>query len=96
MNNISNPKYWNKFYKKINLTNKPSKFAKFCKNKIRNYKGILYDMGCGNGRDTIYLNLNKIKCIGLDKSREAIKKKINKNLLSIKIFLKKKIFVIFF
>ena len=67
-------KYWDNFYKKKKLTLKPSKFAVFCKKYLINYKGIVYDIGCGNGRDSIYFNKNKIQCYGIDKSKEAIKK----------------------
>jgi len=69
----SDLKYWNNFYEKVNLTRKPSKFAKFCKKIIRNYKGELFDIGCGNGRDVLYFNQNKINCTGLDKSLFTIK-----------------------
>ena len=53
-------KYWDNFYKKKKLTLKPSKFAIFCKKILKNYKGTLYDIGCGNGRDSIYFNKNNI------------------------------------
>ncbi len=67
-------KYWDNFYKKKKLTLRPSKFAVFCKKSLNSYKGIVYDIGCGNGRDSIYFNKNKIQCYGIDKSKEAIKK----------------------
>lgn len=77
----NNLHYWNQFYKKINLTRKPTKFAKFCSSKIKNYKGQIFDVGCGNGRDVLYFNQKKIKCTGIDKSTNAIK--ILKNKYSI-------------
>ena len=67
-------KYWDNFYKKKKLTLEPSKFAIFCRKILKNYKGTLYDIGCGNGRDSIYFNKNKIHCFGIDKSKEAIKR----------------------
>ena len=66
--------YWDFFYKKKKLTIKQSKFAVFCHRYLKKYKGKLYDIGCGNGRDVIFFNKNKILCIGIDKSKEAIKK----------------------
>ena len=72
MNKILNIKYWNNYYKKRNLLIKPTKFAIFCKKKLKKYKGVVYDIGCGNGRDSVYFNKNKIFCIGVDKSLRAI------------------------
>jgi len=69
-----NLKYWNTYYKNKNLISQPSNFAIFCKKKIKNYKGIIYDIGCGNGRDVIFFNKKKIYCMGIDKSRQAITK----------------------
>ena len=51
-----NIKYWNNYYKNKNLASQSTKFAVFCKKKLKHYKGILYDIGCGNGRDSIYFN----------------------------------------
>ena len=94
MKEILNIKYWNNYYKKRNLIIKPTKFAIFCKKKLKKYKGVVYDIGCGNGRDSVYFNKNKIFCIGIDKSLRAIfgSKKI---FHLIRIILKEKIFVIF-
>ena len=51
-----NIKYWNSYYKNKNLALHSTKFAVFCKKKLKHYKGVLYDIGCGNGRDSIYFN----------------------------------------
>jgi len=67
-----NSKYWNKYYKEKNLIAKPSKFAIFVKKKLKNYNGMLYDIGCGNGRDVIFFNNKKISCRGIDISKQAI------------------------
>ena len=72
MKKKNNQNYWNKYYSKVKLTKKPTKFAKFCKAIIKNYKGILFDIGCGNGRDVLYFNENHINCIGIDKSQKTI------------------------
>ena len=69
-----NSKYWNYFYEKKNSVSKPSKFAIFCQKKLKNYKGDIYDLGCGDGRDTIYFNKKKIYCHGIDRSNKAILK----------------------
>ena len=90
-----NRNYWNIFYKNQNLTTQPSRFAIFCRKRLKNYKGVVYDIGCGNGRDVIYFNKNKIYCVGLDKSSQAIL--INKKkFLSYKYNFKKKNFCRYF
>tara|TARA_B100000575_G_C22991508_1_gene571689 strand:+ start:318 stop:953 length:636 start_codon:yes stop_codon:yes gene_type:complete len=74
--------YWNNFYSKKKAINKPTNFAFFCLNYLNSYSGILYDAGCGNGRDTVFFNRKNINTIGLDISGSAIKinKKKNKQL----------------
>ena len=88
-------KYFNNFYKKKKIINKPTKFAFFCLKYLKFYKGTVYDAGCGNGRDTVFFNKNNINTLGLDISESVIKKnkKQNKNLEK-KYF--KKNFCIFF
>ena len=65
--------YWDKYYNKFLPPSKPTAFAIYCKNFLKNYHNTLLDIGCGNGRDTIYFNKSKINCYGLDKSYQAIK-----------------------
>ena len=81
--------YWNSYYKKIELLNiKPSSFSKFCYNKFikTTKKKDILDIGCGNGRDTIFFFKKGLKVVGIDKSATVIK--INKN----KFFSKKNLF----
>ena len=95
-----NKKYWDKFYKKKKLTVSPSKFSKFVLKKIKNKSLIIYDLGSGNGRDTIFFKKNKINCFGLERSKIGIKetkkkyKKYAKNFINTdfcKFFKNKKI-----
>ena len=74
MKKISSIKHWNTFYNKNQLTNSPTKFAIFCKKFLKKYKGKLYDLGCGNGRDVNFFNKEKLSCEGYDVSAAAIKK----------------------
>ena len=67
-----NLRHWNYFYKSKKLINKPTNFAIFCQKKLKKYKGVIYDVGCGNGRDVIFFNKKKNYCIGIDKSFQAI------------------------
>tara|TARA_B100001057_G_C22793702_1_gene928703 strand:- start:1029 stop:1640 length:612 start_codon:yes stop_codon:yes gene_type:complete len=66
--------YWNKYYKKNLSPSKPTRFAFFCKNKLKKFKGKVFDIGCGNGRDVAFFNKNKIDCYGVDLSKKAILK----------------------
>ncbi len=81
--------YWDNFYKKKKSPEKETTFAKFAYKKIKSLKLKVFDIGCGNGRDTIFFNKKKVQCIGLDKSNEIIKKnkKIFKKFSN--VFLKK-------
>lgn len=71
--------YWDKYYNKLLPPVKPTSFAIYCKKFLKKYKNTLLDIGCGNGRDTIYFNKLKIDCYGLDKSKQAIRILKNKN-----------------
>lgn len=66
-------KYWNKYYEKNTSPNFPSNFAKFCKKKLLNSNFKILEIGCGNGRDSIYFSkyVKHVTC--LDKSKNAIK-----------------------
>ena len=52
--------YWNNFYSKKKVINKPTKFALFCLKYLNLYSGTLYDAGCGNARDTVFFNKKKL------------------------------------
>ena len=64
--------YWDQFYSSEEVTFKASDFAIYCQEKIDETFGTLIDVGCGNGRDTIFFCKNNIDCIGVDQSNEAI------------------------
>jgi len=60
-----NKEYWEEFYKKHrDMT--PSSFAAFCKKWIAP-KDKVVDVGCGNGRDTYFLN-DYAKTEGVDRA----------------------------
>ncbi|MFA6706014.1 MAG: class I SAM-dependent methyltransferase [Bacteroidales bacterium] len=67
-----NKKHWDKFYKKGKAPLQPTEFAKFCLKYIKP-KSILIDVGCGNGRDTLYFNKSKKfnYVVGIDESIES-------------------------
>jgi hypothetical protein len=60
-----NKEYWEEFYKKHHDMT-PSPFAAFCKKWVTP-KDRIIDVGCGNGRDTYYLN-DYCKTDGVDQA----------------------------
>lgn len=72
--------YWNEFYdKQIALINEPSAFAKFALSYMEPGKKVM-DIGCGNGRDSIYFAANNLDVIGVDASDTAITELQNKKI----------------
>ena len=63
--------FWNKFYKNKLALDKPSGFAIFICKFLKNYKSIVVDIGCGNGRDLLYFKKNRIDFLGIDLSKYA-------------------------
>ena len=65
--------YWEEYYKNQSPGNYPSDFAKYCSNIYKlNDHGTIYDIGCGNGRDTIFFSSKSIPAIGVEQSENAI------------------------
>lgn len=63
--------YWDGFYSSFNLQ-EPSTFAIFLSNELSAIDFVV-DIGCGNGRDTIYLSrIFNCSGIGLDASNSAV------------------------
>ena len=71
-----NKKHWDNFYKKGKAPLKPTEFAKFCLEYMtglsKNNRPILFDVGCGNGRDTLYFHKTGMfnYVIGIDEAIE--------------------------
>ena len=69
---MSEEKYWSRHYKNENknenINIEPSPFAKWCYSRHGEEmaRGILVDVGCGNGRDTFFFAEKGVKCIGID------------------------------
>ncbi len=71
---IDDTNYWNEYYKKRqNVPNIQSSFAEYVHKYIVSGKKLL-DLGCGNGRDSIYFIRNGLNVTGIDASYEAIAK----------------------
>lgn len=65
--------YWENYYKKQAAPVIPSTFAKFVSQNLVE-ENILMELGCGNGRDSIFFSQNKINVIAIDQSKEEIEK----------------------
>jgi len=64
--------YWNNYYSIKNSPFENSLFSKFVLDKLEHSKSLI-DIGCGNGRDSLFFSKNKIKTLGIDFSKSAIK-----------------------
>ena len=58
-------KYWQHYYEKYRVDNTPTPFALFCKGFMSRGNTLL-DIGCGNGRDSLYFNSEGIIVTALD------------------------------
>ena len=67
---MSNKPYWDKFYKKMDLS-VPSQFCAMVATELPKDSCVL-EFGCGNGRDSLYLASQKISVCATDLSVEAI------------------------
>ena len=65
--------YWEKYYAQQNAELKPSLFARYIRDEvIKEHKSII-DLGCGNGRDSIYFANENFDVIAVDQVSNAIK-----------------------
>ena len=69
----SDKDYWNTYYKKKLELDYPSNFAR---NIVKSLKedSLLVDLGCGNGRDSLFFAQNGLNVIAIDMSESAIAK----------------------
>ena len=63
--------YWNNYYLQNLKKFPPSSFSKFVLDYLTPNMKLL-DIGCGNGRDSIFFSENKIETIGIDFSETII------------------------
>ncbi len=73
--------YWNQFYEKdLKEIQEPSDFAKFVLTYLEPGKKLM-DIGCGNGRDSVFFASNKMVVTGVDASETAISRLQKYNLV---------------
>jgi len=70
-NNTTEDNYWNEYYKSDNAPKEPSGFAKFALTYMKADRKLI-DLGCGNGRDSVFFSKNRLKVTAVDSSQEAI------------------------
>lgn len=66
-------KYWNEYYKKSIAPKEPSDFARFCSEYMKQNEELL-ELGCGNGRDSMFFSNNKLNVTAIDQSSVVIEK----------------------
>lgn len=74
-------KYWDDFYSIDPIASEviiPSQFAAFVLGEIKQQGvSLIYDLGCGNGRDAKFFLDNGCKIVAVDRSRTALEKTIS-------------------
>ncbi len=69
-----NEAFWQKFYDdqlQDRVLLPPSQFAAFVAQELSPHSSII-DVGCGNGRDTIFFSLLRFDVVGIDASEQGI------------------------
>ena len=69
--NFNDKEYWRKYYKKNYSPYKESDFAKFVLQFLEKEKYLL-ELGCGNGRDSIFFSKNLINVLAVDQVSDEI------------------------
>ena len=69
--NTNDKAYWDAYYKSNQPINYPSNFALSILQYLEKGKRLV-DLGCGNGRDSLFFAKNGINVIGIDSSHVAI------------------------
>jgi len=74
MTYIDDNKYWMNYYDKNKIPNEESSFARYIIEKLdKKLDKNIIDVGCGNGRDSIFFAKNNINTVGVDFCLDEIK-----------------------
>lgn len=68
---MDDKEYWTEYYAKNATPTNASTFAEFVLPKLEENK-CLIELGCGNGRDSIYFAQNKLNVIAVDQVQEEV------------------------
>jgi cyclopropane fatty-acyl-phospholipid synthase-like methyltransferase len=69
---MDNKDYWEKYYKNNKNPVVPSSFAEFCVGFLDKDKTLI-ELGCGNGRDSLFFSKNEINVVAIDQVENEIK-----------------------
>lgn len=69
---INDIDYWTSFYSKNQVPFKHSLFAQFCLDNYLKPNDYLLELGCGNGRDSVFFAQNNIKVKAVDSCKSEI------------------------
>lgn len=68
---MNDKEYWSNYYAENQMPTEPSTFAKFILPKLEEGKHLI-ELGCGNGRDSIYFSKNNIKVHAIDQVKTEV------------------------
>lgn len=68
---MNDMKYWTEYYSKNSKPTNASTFAKFILPKLELNKNLI-ELGCGNGRDSVYFAQNNLNVIAVDQVQEEV------------------------
>ncbi|MBE6486510.1 MAG: class I SAM-dependent methyltransferase [Methanosphaera stadtmanae] len=68
---MENKDYWAGYYKKHPNPVEPSTFAQFCTEYIQEGKKLI-ELGCGNGRDSVYFRKKNLNVTAIDQVDEEV------------------------
>ena len=69
---MENKEYWASYYKKHPNPVEPSTFAQFCTDYIQEGKKLI-ELGCGNGRDSVYFRKKHLDVTAIDQVDDEVK-----------------------
>jgi tellurite methyltransferase len=64
--------YWENYYAGQGPTGQPSDFARYIVEKYGGECGHVFDIGCGNGRDSMFFSSQSVSCTGIEQCGVAI------------------------
>ena len=68
---MNDKNYWSEYYLKNNKPTDPSDFAKFILSKVDKNKTLI-ELGCGNGRDSVFFSKYDFNVIGVDQVENEV------------------------
>ena len=68
---MNDKNYWSDYYLKNNKPTEPSNFAEFIVPKLEKNKSLI-ELGCGNGRDSVFFSKHDVNVIGVDQVENEV------------------------